>query len=250
MQNYKPWLPEIYDNSMGETNVEQLVIHCCNPPMHIIATSYNQNLYFYNDFKRYVLYLEEVLKDNNSISQDKQVTICYIGAASNDNCIYYQTFRFLLWWFKSSWNVQVITIKEIIDDKVDDKLFVSDIIFIDGGNTAVMLKLFNETNFDKKIFAAYSRGKILGGVSAGLLCWFKEGITDSFGDLRVLKCMNLIKYSCTPHYSGERKKKFKELIESGELSSGYGVPDGSIVHFINGEIYKSISMRDTIKFID
>ena len=84
----------------------------------------------------------------------------------------------------------------------------SDVIFINGGNTYVLLEIFKVSGFDEKLREAYENGVILSGISSGLLCWFKEGITDSFGDLEIIpNCLNLLPFSCTPHYNNPGKKE-------------------------------------------
>ena len=84
----------------------------------------------------------------------------------------------------------------------------SDIIYVGGGNTKSMLAVFKDWGLDKMIINAYQQGKILSGVSAGAICWFERGVTDSWAsELKVLDCLGLLKGTCCPHYDGEENRR-------------------------------------------
>ncbi len=133
-------------------------------------------------------------------------------------------------------------------------IFKNDIIYVGGGNTSYMLKLW-ENNKLKDIFKkAYENGTILCGVSAGAICWFEWSLTDSLGrEFMPLKGINLIAGSCTPHSSDfKRMKKFQSHISDDKLPSGIAIDDGVAVLFVNGypsEVYSSKNASDAY-FID
>src|SRR5439155_507767 len=62
-----------------------------------------------------------------------------------------------------------------------------DIIYVGGGNTANMLAVWRVHGVDRMLADAWERGVILTGVSAGMICWFEAGVTDSFGPLAALR---------------------------------------------------------------
>tara|TARA_A100001015_G_C15020900_1_gene727942 strand:- start:1963 stop:2664 length:702 start_codon:yes stop_codon:yes gene_type:complete len=112
----------------------------------------------------------------------------------------------------------------------------SDIIYIGGGNTKSMLAVFKELGLDKLLLKAYKDGKILAGVSAGAICWFDQGITDSWEDgLRVLDCMQILKGVCCPHYDGEvdRKPSVEKFLKSNEIDACFCIEDGAAIHYQN-----------------
>ena len=122
---------------------------------------------------------------NLSNSQKPNITFFPTASAENSDYIvnFYSAFSSLncnakhISLFKNTPNLE-----SIIRD--------SDIIYIGGGNTKSMLAVFKEWGLDKLLLKAYKDGKILAGVSAGEICWFAQGITDSWEDgLRVLDCM-------------------------------------------------------------
>ncbi len=119
----------------------------------------------------------------------------------------------------------------------------ADVIYVGGGNTKSMLAVWREWGIDKLLVKAYNQGTILSGVSAGAICWFDKGITDSWAsNLNLLDCLGLLKGNCCPHYNSEkdRRPSVQRFIEKRELNSIYAIDDGAAIHFINGEIYKNI----------
>ena len=127
-------------------------------------------------------------------------------------------------------------LKNVIDN--------SDVIYIGGGNTKSMLAVFREWNLDNLIVDAYNQGKILSGVSAGAICWFEKGITDSWGDgLRILDCMNILKGTCCPHYDGEedRRPSVEYFLKHKNIDSCLCIEDGAAVHYENNIFKTAIS---------
>jgi len=87
---------------------------------------------------------------------------------------------------------------------------------------------------------------VLAGVSAGAICWFEQGLTDSFSDgLRPLACLGFLSGSCCPHYDGEpqRRPSYHRLLASGDISAGVAIEDWTGVHFKEREVYKVISSK-------
>ena len=120
----------------------------------------------------------------------------------------------------------------------------SDIIYIGGGNTKSMLAVFREWNLDTLIINAYKEGKVLAGVSAGAICWFEKGITDSWaGGLKILNCMGILKGTCCPHYDGEanRRPSVEKILKNKELENCLCIEDGAAAHYENEILKTSIS---------
>lgn len=121
-----------------------------------------------------------------------------------------------------------------------------DIIFVGGGNTKSMLALWKDWGLDKHLRSALEAGTILSGISAGAICWFEAGVTDSFaGDLQPLAGLGFIAGSCCPHYSGEadRRPSYRRMIERGAIAPGIAIDDGAGVHFVDGAPAKIVSGR-------
>ena len=126
--------------------------------------------------------------------------------------------------------------------------FVSeqDIIYVGGGNTANLLAIWRAHGLDRIFRDAWVRGAILCGVSAGMICWFRDSLTDSFGKLAPLgDGLGFIDATACPHYDGEehRRPSYLDQVGSGALPAGYAVDDGCALHFRDGELVEAVSSR-------
>lgn len=125
-------------------------------------------------------------------------------------------------------------------------LLQQDVIFVGGGNTKSLLAVWRDWGMDAILREAWESGIVLTGVSAGAICWFQEGLTDSFSDrLRPLACLGFIPGSCCPHYDGEpqRRPAYHQLLNEGEIAAGIAIEDWTGVHYIGTEIFKVVSSK-------
>lgn len=121
-----------------------------------------------------------------------------------------------------------------------------DAIFVGGGNTRSMLAVWRDWGLDVHLRAAWQRGVVLGGWSAGSICWFEQGITDSIaGPLTVLDGLGFLPGSNCPHYDSEalRRPTYRRLIAGGKIAEGYAADDGVALHFINDRLARTVSNR-------
>lgn len=121
-----------------------------------------------------------------------------------------------------------------------------DVIYVGGGNTKSMLAIWHEWDLNDIFCEAWERGIVLAGISAGAICWFEEGVTDSVGgELTAMPCLGLLKGSCCPHYDGEaeRRPAFHRLLKAGQLRAGYAIDDGVAVHFVGNDVGRVVSSR-------
>tara|TARA_B100001996_G_C18646003_1_gene587431 strand:+ start:207 stop:905 length:699 start_codon:yes stop_codon:yes gene_type:complete len=119
----------------------------------------------------------------------------------------------------------------------------ADVIYVGGGNTKSMLAVWREWKLDKLLLKAYNDGKILCGVSAGAICWFEQGITDSWAsNLNIMDCLGFISGMACPHYQEEpeRRPTVHEMLNNGKCKSGWAIDGGAAVHFNNGKYVRSI----------
>lgn len=125
-----------------------------------------------------------------------------------------------------------------------------DAIFVGGGNTKSMLAVWREWGLPEVLREAYEAGIVLGGQSAGAICWFEHGVTDSWADrLRPLACMGFLPGSCCPHYDGEveRRPAYHALVQNGDMKPGYAIDDAVAVHFKGGRLERVVSKRSGAK---
>ena len=120
-----------------------------------------------------------------------------------------------------------------------------DILYVGGGSTANLLGLWRAHSLDKILRAAWTEGAVLCGVSAGMICWFREGVTDSFGGLEPLHDgLAFIDASACPHYDAEedRRPTFHRLIAEG-MPAGYAADDGAALYFRGTELVEVVTSR-------
>lgn len=124
-----------------------------------------------------------------------------------------------------------------------------DVLYVSGGNTANMLAVWSQHGFDRVLSNALMEGKVLAGVSAGSLCWFEAGITDSFGpELAPIQGLGFVKGSNCPHYDGEaaRRPAYQKAILEG-MAAGIACDDGVAAHYVGGELRRVIASRKGAK---
>jgi peptidase E len=161
------------------------------------------------------------------LSGQERPRICFLGAASGedagDRAGFYATLA------RRAEATHLDLFGRRIDD-IETFLLEQDVIYVGGGNTANMLAIWRVHGVDKALRAAWERGVVLAGWSAGGMCWFEGGLTDSFGpDLAPLRDgLKFLAGSFCPHYDAEslRRPRYEEVVGSGALQDGFAADDG------------------------
>ena len=132
-------------------------------------------------------------------------------------------------------------------DDVAGPIGAADAIVVAGGNTANLLAIWRLHGIIDHIRAAYDRGTVLSGWSAGCICWFTDGITDSYGPtLRPLgDGLGFLDGSACPHYDGEptRRPTYLEAIRTRRIVPGYAMDDGVGLLFADEQLVEAVSPR-------
>ncbi len=125
-----------------------------------------------------------------------------------------------------------------------DLLVDQDVIWVGGGSVANLLAVWRVHGLDRIFSDVWRAGVVLGGVSAGSICWHAGGTTDSFGpDLQpVTNGLGLLPYSNGVHYDSEvqRRPTFQRLIADGVIPDGYATDDGV------GLVYRGTEMVEAV----
>jgi peptidase E len=132
----------------------------------------------------------------------------------------------------------------------EDVLLSVDGIVASGGNTLNQQAIWKAQGIDVILKQAWDRGIVLGGASAGSLCWFEEGTTDSRPkELTVVKCLGFLKGSHCPHYDREpaRRPLYQKLIGSGEMKPGYACDNDAGIYFEDNDVRRVVSTRANAK---
>ncbi|HTR32337.1 MAG TPA: peptidase E [Gaiellaceae bacterium] len=120
-----------------------------------------------------------------------------------------------------------------------------DAICVSGGNTANMLAIWRVHGIDTLFREAWENGVLFWGASAGMICWFEAGVTDSFGpQLEGMDCLGFLPGSACPHYDGEelRRPRYRALVDGG-FPEGVAADDGVALHYVGTELAEVVTCR-------
>lgn len=165
------------------------------------------------------------------LSNKKHPKVLFLPTASGDSESYYGVVKnYFGKKLGCSTDVLYLTKHPLTIAEISKKIFSADIIYVGGGNTLQMMQLWRKTGTDKILKKAYEKGIILSGVSAGAICWFSFGNSDSlyFSNkntnipLIKVKGLALIKGLACPHYNFEKERKasLKKMLRK---SGGIGI---------------------------
>jgi peptidase E len=169
---------------------------------------------------------------------------CHVGTAGGDNPLYvaavYEAFV--------GRDVAVSHLAAFPMPTVEDvrgHLLAQDVVWVGGGSVAGLLAMWRLHGWDEIFREVWEAGVVLGGVSAGSLCWHVGGTTDSFGPtLRpVTNGLGLLPYSNGVHYDSEdqRRPLYHRLISEGVLPAGYATDDGVGLHYRGTELVEAVT---------
>lgn len=176
--------------------------------------------------------------------QVERPRVCFLATASGDAAAYIEGFHAA---FDAKAEATHLALFERTVEAIEPYVLAQDLVYVGGGNTMNMLAVWRLHGVDRALRAAYDAGVVMAGLSAGSLCWFEGGTTDSFGPtLRPIRDgLGFLAGSHCPHYDGEpgRRPLYQGLVASGELSPGYAADDGAALVFRDGILHAVVSSR-------
>lgn len=120
---------------------------------------------------------------------------------------------------------------------VDEAIGQADLIWVGGGSVANLLAVWRLHGVDEAMKDAWESGTVLGGVSAGSLCWHVGGPTDSFGPQleTVTNSLAFLPYGNGVHYDTEAQRRplLNSLVESQVLPVSYATDDHAGIVYEN-----------------
>jgi dipeptidase E len=159
--------------------------------------------------------------------------VCFVPTASGDSVVYVCSFYAAM--ARLDCTPTHLPLFQRGERPVRDHLLAQDVVYVGGGNTANLLAVWRVHGVDTALREAWERGVVLTGVSAGSICWFESGTTDSFGPaLQPLRGgLGLLPGSHSPHYDGEpaRRPTYHSLVARGELADGWALDDGAAIRW-------------------
>jgi len=160
-------------------------------------------------------------------------SVCFVPTASGDSPGYVK--RFLQAFPSKRAKASTLALFQREGPDLRAQVLAQDVLYVGGGNVLNLLAVWRVHGLDKVLREAWRRGIVLCGVSAGALCWFQAGLTDSLGpQLEPFENgLGLLRGSACPHYDGEalRRPRYTELIAAGKLPAGLAIDDGAGAFF-------------------
>jgi peptidase E len=170
--------------------------------------------------------------------------VCFLGTASGDSPDYIASF-YAAYARRSEASHLPLFIRTI--DDIEGFLLDQDAVYVGGGNTENMLAIWRVHGVDSALRSAWESGVVMTGQSAGSLCWFETGTTDSFGPgLAALSGgLGFVPGSHAPHYDGEENRRpvYHRLIADGTIPAGHAADDGAALIFRGTALAEVVSSR-------
>ena len=198
----------------------------------------------------YPIETTQIDKEIIRLTGKKNPKLLFIPTASSDSESYFKVVKKHFGEMLGCKTDVLYLIKEKLSKKeIKDKILKSDIIYIGGGNTLKMMKIWRKNDVDKILKEAYKKGIVLSGLSAGSICWFKWGNSDSrkftnpSADLIKVSGLGLINALHCPHYDFEKERK-TDLKKMMRKTSGVAIAieNCCAIEVIDGK-YRIISSK-------
>ena len=197
----------------------------------------------------------QIYREIIRLSNKRNPKLLFIPTASSDSERYWKNVQKYFGDFLRCRTDALFLIREQpINKQIRKKIQWADIIYVGGGNTLLMMRLWRRLGVDKLLISAYENGTVLSGISAGSICWFDSGHSDSmsFYNPRKWEYINvrglgLIKGIHCPHYNSmtrgvPRRKDFREMIrKTGGM--GIAIENNCAIEYLDGRFYRVISSK-------
>ncbi|MGW0349292.1 Type 1 glutamine amidotransferase-like domain-containing protein [Streptomyces anthocyanicus] len=129
-------------------------------------------------------------------------------------------------------------------EDVEETVLAQDVVWVMGGSVANLLAVWRVHGLDRVMRKAWEAGVVLSGVSAGSLCWFRGGATDSFcPELRpITDALDFLPYGNGVHYDVDpgRRPLIHRLVADGTLPTAHCTDDGV------GLVYRGTELAEAV----
>jgi len=130
---------------------------------------------------------------------------------------------------------------------IEESLLAVDAIFVGGGNTKSALGVWQEWGLRSVLQRALAAGVLLSGMSAGAICWFESGLTDSVwgAGFQPMRGLGFLSGACSVHYHSEpeRRDRLHECVGTRVFGDALGIDDFAGVLFEDARLAKVVSWR-------
>lgn len=184
---------------------------------------------------------EYIAAEAKKAAGERRACGLFIPTASHDCMPYYNTFhKVYTGIFDIKTDVALTVGREFDREKMAAKFARADFIYVGGGNTVYMLEQWKETRLTELIRAAFERGVLIAGLSAGAICWFEDMYSDSVveGEYAMYSGLGWIKGKISPHYN-ERTLDFDETVLYNRFRA-WGIENNAALEFSDGEPVRTL----------
>jgi dipeptidase E len=181
-----------------------------------------------------------------ALTKKKNPRICFMPSPSGDNPTAIAT------WYQNCEELEMQPFVQPIyvsskktTQSFEEVLLSMDAIIVGGGSTLNAVAMWKAHGIDTILKKAYNKGIVLGGGSAGSICWFQGGTTDSRPQaLSVCAGLGFLPFSQCPHWLKEpsRRQLYYNAILTAKLNAGYACDDGSAILFENEKPVKTVAI--------
>jgi dipeptidase E len=189
------------------------------------------------------------------LSGTKSPKLLFIPTASADSERYWKHVReYFGDYLKCKTDVLFLIKEQPSSEQIREKISSADVIYVGGGNTLQMMRVWRRVGVDRLLKTAYENGTVLSGISAGAICWFDSGHSDSmsFYDTEEWNYINvrglgLLNGIHCPHYNGmtrgvSRRKLFRDMIrKTGGI--GIAIENNCAIEFTDGQVYRVLTSK-------
>jgi dipeptidase E len=188
-------------------------------------------------------------------SGKKNPKLLFIPTASADSERYWKHVReYFGSYLKCKADVLFLIKEQPSKEQIRKKILSADVIYVGGGNTLRMMRVWRRLGIDQLLRTAYENGIVLSGISAGAICWFDSGHSDSMSFYNAdewkyinVRGLGLVKGIHCPHYNGmtrgvPRRKHFRDMIrKTGGI--GIALENNCAIEFIDGRFYRVVTSK-------
>ncbi|HME34362.1 MAG TPA: peptidase E [Candidatus Sulfotelmatobacter sp.] len=189
------------------------------------------------------------------LTRKKNPKLLFIPTASSDAEPYWQHVQEYFGGFlRCKTDVLFLIRERPSKEQIRSKIASADVIYVGGGNTLLMMRIWRRLGVDALLKAAYEKGTVLSGISAGAICWFESGHSDSMSFYNPqhwnyinVKGLGLVQGILCPHYNGRtrgvpRRKDFRDMIRKTG-GCGIALENNCALEFIDGRFYRVIRSK-------
>jgi len=166
----------------------------------------------------------------------------FIPTASFDSFDYWKTFQRVYGRLGCDCDSLFLSDSHLSVEDIALRVSQSDFVYVGGGSTRRLLEVWKEKGLDDILFSAWQKGLILGGLSAGALCWFEGAISDSSRvegkegpSCDLLPCLAWVKGIMTAHWDTEKEERleaFQRNAQKGKCSSMLALEENIALHLL------------------